>query len=73
MFRPSGLIVLSFWIKKAFLVFRMESRLEKILIQLRFKILIQLISMVWTSQKKPFTLFAFIMSIYYLISPYVYL
>ena len=30
MFRPSGSIVLSFWIKKASLALRMESRLEKI-------------------------------------------
>ena len=30
MFRPSGSIVLPFWIKKASLALRMESRLEKI-------------------------------------------
>ena len=30
MFRPSGTIVLPFWIKKASLALRMESRLEEI-------------------------------------------
>ena len=30
MFRPSGTIVLRFWIKKASLALRMESRLEEI-------------------------------------------
>ena len=47
MFRPSGSIVLPFWIKKASLALRIESRLEKI-----FSMGINIMSAVWLGEDR---------------------